>query len=108
MTKRSATVLSWFASDTVHLFVHVFTHITFVVKPVHILMARGRVSKSRLKAELCFHRFVHFACFPIYVFGFHHKKCASDKKDFTFVKFTTQLLSSADESLKDETRLLLL
>ena len=23
---------------------------------------------------------------------FHHKQCASDQKDFTFVKFTTQLL----------------
>ena len=36
------------------------------------------------------------------------KQCASNQKDFTSVKFTTQLFSSADESLKDETRLLLL
>ena len=40
----------------------VFTHITSVVKPVHIFMVRSRVSKSRLKAELCFHYYVHFAC----------------------------------------------
>ena len=40
--------------------------------------ARSRVSISRLKAELCFHRYVHFACVPIYGFGFHHKQCASN------------------------------
>ena len=28
-------------------------------------------------------------------------------EDFTYVKFTTQLFSSTDEPLKDETRLLL-
>ena len=50
---------------------------------------------------------MHFACFPIYIFGFSHTQCASNKKDFTFVKFTTQIFNSADESLKDETRLLL-
>ena len=47
-----------------------FTYITSVVKPVHFFMARNRVSKSRLKAELCFHRYVHFACVPIYIFYF--------------------------------------
>ena len=31
---------------------------------------RSRASKSYLKAELCFHRYVHFACIPIYVFSF--------------------------------------
>ena len=55
----------------------VFTHIKSVVKPVHIFMARSRVSRSHLKVELCFHRYVHFACVPIYVFGLHHKQCAS-------------------------------
>ena len=34
--------------------------------------------KAVLKAELCFHRYVHFSCVPIYVFGLHHKQCASD------------------------------
>ena len=48
--------------------------------------------KATLKTEFCFHRYVHFACTPIYMFGLHHKQCASDLKDFTFVKFTTQLL----------------
>ena len=42
-----------------------------------------------------------------YVFGFHLKHCASDQNAFTFVKFTTQLFSRADESLTEETRLLL-
>ena len=41
-----------------------FTHITYAVRPMHIFMARSRVSKSRLKAELCFQRNVHFACDP--------------------------------------------
>ena len=39
--------------------------------------------KAVLKAELCFYRYVLFACVPIYIFGLH-------------------------QSLKDETRLLLL
>ena len=59
---------------------------------IYIFMARSRVSKSCLKAELCFHHYVYFACVPIYVFSFHHKQCSSDWKDFTFVKFTTQSL----------------
>ena len=61
---------------------------------LHIFKARNRVSKSWLMAELCFYRFVHFDCVPIYIFDFHHKQCASDWKDFTSVKFTSQLLSS--------------
>ena len=43
-------------------------YITFVVKPVHFFMARNRVSKNRLKVELCFHHYVHFACVPIYIY----------------------------------------
>ena len=74
------------------------------MNPVDMFMARSRVSKSRLKAELCF----HCSCVAIYIFGFHHKQCASNYKDFAFVKVTNQLFSSADESLKDEARLLLL
>ena len=61
---------------TLHTFV--FIHIRSVVKPVHTFMARSRVSESCLKAELCFHRYVHFVCVPTYFFGFHHKHCASD------------------------------
>ena len=39
-------------------------HITCAVRPMHIFMARSRASKSRLKAELSFQRYVHFACDP--------------------------------------------
>ena len=39
----------------------------------------------------------------MYIFGFYQKQCASDKKDFTFVKFISQKFSSTDESLKNET-----
>ena len=87
-----------------------FIHIPSVVKPVHIFMAMARnsVYKGCLMAELCSHRFVHFECVLIYIFGFHYKQCASNLKDYLFVKFTSQLFSSADENLKDETRLLLL
>ena len=53
-------LLSWFGSlMTLHTFV--FVHITYAVKPVRILIPRSRVSKRCLRAELCFHRFVHFA-----------------------------------------------
>ena len=67
-----------------HIYIHtytaqiVFIHKTFVGKSVHIFMARNRVSKSCLMAELCFHRFVHFDCVSTYIFGFHHKQCASN------------------------------
>ena len=49
-----------------------------VVKTVHFFTARTEFQKAVLKAELCFHRYVHFACVPIYIFGLHHKQCASD------------------------------
>ena len=41
----------------IHFFM--FVHITSVMKPLHIFMKRSRVSKSCLKAELCFRRFVY-------------------------------------------------
>ena len=28
--------------------------------------------------KLCFHRYLHCPCVPIYIFDFHHKQCASD------------------------------
>ena len=37
------------------------------ITPVHIVMARNRVSKSFLMAEFCFHGFLHFDCVPIYI-----------------------------------------
>ena len=62
MCAVSSTALRWFTSDTAHI---VFIHIPSVMKPVHIFMARNRVSKSCLMAELYFHRFVPFDCVPI-------------------------------------------
>ena len=56
----------------------VFTHVTSVVKPLHIFMAKSRVCKSCLKADFCFHRYVHFSCVLIYIFSFDQKQCASD------------------------------
>ena len=53
-----------------------------MVKPVHVFMARTRVSKRGLKAELCPQRYVHFSGVPIYIFGFRHKQFANDEKDF--------------------------
>ena len=44
----------------------------------------------------------------LYTFSFHHKQCASEKKDFTLVKFTSQIFSSADKSIKEKMCLLLL
>ena len=61
----------------VRLHFFVFIHITSVVKPAHIFMARSKVFKSCLVAELCFD-VVHFSCVPIYTFGFRHKHCARD------------------------------
>ena len=78
----SATAVRWFASETAHI---VFIHRTPVVKSVHIFMARNRLSKSCLMAELCFYRFVHFRCVLIGIFGFHHKPCARDQKDFIYL-----------------------
>ena len=39
------TALRWFVSDTAHI---VFIHLPSLVKPVHIFMAKNRVSKSCL------------------------------------------------------------
>ena len=89
-----------------HIYLDTFVLNTFIYiymgKSVHIFIAKNRISISCLMTELCFHRFVRFDCFPIYIFGFHHKQCASGQKDFTFVKFNSQLFSSANESLKNE------
>ena len=71
----SATALRWFASATADI---VFIHIPSMVKPVHTFMTRNRVFKSCLMVELCFHRFAHFDCVPIYIFRFHRKQCAGD------------------------------
>ena len=60
-----------------HMYMHIYMHI-YVHICMHIFIGRSRVSKSRLEAELCFHRYMHFFCVPIYIFGFHHKQCASD------------------------------
>ena len=52
-------------------------HKISVVKPENIFMARSRVPKSCLMAELCLQCYVHFGCVPIFIFSFHHKQCAS-------------------------------
>ena len=59
----SITALSWVAGDAPHFCVHLYN-------------ICGEA--SALKAELCYHRYVHFACVPIYIFGLHHKQCAGD------------------------------
>ena len=74
---------------------------------MHILMERNRVSKSCVMVELCFHRVLYFDCVAIYIFGFHHKQCACHEKGLTFMTFASQLISQVEESLKDETRLLM-
>lgn len=66
----------------------VFIHITSVVTPVHIFMAKNRASENCLITELCFH---HFGCVPIYISGFHYKQFASNYKNFTFVGFSSQM-----------------
>ena len=42
-----------------------------------------------LAIKMCtaFTTFLHFGCVPIYIFAIHHKRCASDEKDFTLMKF---------------------
>ena len=88
--------------------IYIYVHTAFVENPVHMVMDSNRVSKSCSMAEICFHLFVHFGCALIYIFCFYQKQYASQKKDFTFVKFICQMFSSADESLKSKTCLLLL
>ena len=48
-SSASATALRRFASDSAHI---IFIDTTSVEKPVHIFMARNRVSKSCLLSEL--------------------------------------------------------
>ena len=65
-------------------------------------MTRNKVSKICLMMEPCFYCFVHFSSVQIYIFGLHHNRCGSDWKNVTFVKFLSQILSSAGGSLKGE------
>ena len=68
----SATALSWFASDTAHPCVH-----PCKVRGEASAHPYGEeISKSCVKAELCSHRYVHFSCVPMYIFGFRHKLCS--------------------------------
>ena len=75
LMRRNASALRWLASDTAH---PVFTYIPYVVKPVYIFMSLNRVSRNCLIEKLCFNRFLHLDCVLIYIFGFHHKQCASN------------------------------
>ena len=77
-----------FTSDTAHF---VFIHITSVVEAVHIFMVRNKFSKSCLLTEFCFYRFAHFSCVLMFIFGFHCKQCASNKKQFTKVMYRSTL-----------------
>ena len=55
--------LRCFASAIAHfMFIHV---ISSALEKVRILYG-ARVSENWLWAPLCFHRFVHLGCFPIY------------------------------------------
>ena len=88
LTRRnmSATTIIWLASDTAR----------FWFRPYNICgeaSAHLNGEEQFLMAGLCFYRFVHFACVPIYIFGFHHKQYAN----FTFVKFITKMFNSANE-----------
>ena len=38
-----------------------------MLQPVHFFVARNKFLKVILKAELCFHCYVHFDCVPIYI-----------------------------------------
>ena len=103
--KDEARLLLLCVGSLVTLNTFVFTHIASVVGPVHTFMEGSRVSKGRLKGELCFHCYVRFSCVPIYSFGFRHKQCASDQKDFTFAKFSSWWFSDADGSFRGGGRL---
>ena len=60
-------LLPWLVSlVTLHTFA--YPYIPSVLEPVYIFLARSRVSKTCLKAELCFHRYVHFPCVPRYIY----------------------------------------
>ena len=62
--------------DTAHFCVHPYD---ICGQTTALLFARKtEFLKTVLKVELCFHRYVHFACVLIYIFGLHHKQCASD------------------------------
>ena len=48
-----------------YIYIYIYIYYTcYIYYIVHSLRVRSRVSKSRLKAELCFHRYVPFSCVP--------------------------------------------
>ena len=66
-------------------------------------MTKNILFKSCLMAELCVSIvFDHSGCVSMYIFCIYiyHKQLVSDLKDFTFVNFTSQMSSSADEPIK--------
>ena len=83
-------------------------HISMEIEVSQQTVFRKSLPRHRDMHCLPHRRFVHFHCVSIYIFGFHNNQCASDYKDFTFVKFNCQLFSSADDSLKNEAPLPLL
>ena len=95
LMNETCVLLLW---DSMFVTLHTFVliHLTNVVRPLYVFMVRKRVSKNCSRAELFFQRLVHFGFFPIYYLGFHYKQCACDKKDFTFVKVTAQIIISTD------------
>ena len=104
-------LLLWVGSLlTLHTFV--LTRVTSVVKPLHTFMVRSRVSKSCLKAELCFHRYVHFSYVPIMFSAFTITSVLAIRRTSllrsSLLSCLLALFSSTDESLKNETCLLLL
>ena len=65
--KDEVRLLLLCVGSLVTLYTFVFTHIASVVGPVHTFKEGSRVSKGRLKGELCFHCYVHFLVFPYIV-----------------------------------------
>ena len=84
--------------------------ITFVVLAVHEEVVLMSSSYSETRLLLCLWTVRHVTALyyvpPIRLCS--DKIVSAFTTDFTFVKLTSQLFSSADEFLKDETRLLLL
>ena len=67
------------------------SYITSVGKSVHIFMARNRVSKSCLTAELCFHRFVHLIVFR-YIFSAFTTSSVLRLEGFPFCEFDLSIV----------------
>ena len=75
---QKAPFLEFHIPNFVHILYIIIYMCLYIYKNISFYLKIYLYIFKVLKAELCFHRYVHFTCVSIYILGFQHKECASD------------------------------